>query len=184
MAVAVRDRCLRVWAAGAVAMVHAWDPEVLVIGGGVMRNAGAVLPAIEAHVHRARVDALGRGRGTRRGAGRRGRAPRRGAASRGSLRDPDGEAGQLRQGPFHAGGAGRRLRGRLDLDHVERLEGLRSRRRCVVAVECYPGVHVDEVKKAFGEGLRPALVVDARQAFKDPAEVERLDTNKARLRFY
>ncbi len=52
VAVSVRDRCLRVWAAGAVAMIHAWDPEVLVIGGGVMRNAGAVLPAIEAHVHR------------------------------------------------------------------------------------------------------------------------------------
>jgi glucokinase len=52
VAVAVRDRCLRVWAAGAVAMIHAWDPEVLVIGGGVMRDAGAVLPAIEAHVRR------------------------------------------------------------------------------------------------------------------------------------
>jgi glucokinase len=52
VAAAVRDRCLRVWAAGAVAMIHAWDPEVLVIGGGVMRNAGAVLPAIEAHVRR------------------------------------------------------------------------------------------------------------------------------------
>lgn len=51
VALEVRDRCLRVWAAGAVAMIHAWDPEVLVIGGGVMRNA-AVLPAIEAHVHR------------------------------------------------------------------------------------------------------------------------------------
>jgi glucokinase len=51
VATAVRDRCLRVWAAGAVAMVHAWDPEVLVIGGGVMRDGGAVLPAIEAHVH-------------------------------------------------------------------------------------------------------------------------------------
>jgi glucokinase len=52
VAAAVRDRCLRVWAAGAVAMIHAWDPEVLVIGGGVMRDAGAVLPAIEAHVRR------------------------------------------------------------------------------------------------------------------------------------
>ena len=52
VAVAVRDRCLRVWAAGAVSMVHAWDPEVLVIGGGVMRNAAAVLPFIEEHVHR------------------------------------------------------------------------------------------------------------------------------------
>jgi glucokinase len=52
VASAVRDRCLRVWAAGAVAMIHAWDPEVLVIGGGVMREAGTVLPAIAAHVSR------------------------------------------------------------------------------------------------------------------------------------
>jgi glucokinase len=51
VAVAARDRCLEVWAAGAVAMVHAWDPEVLVVGGGVMRRAGEVLPAIEARVH-------------------------------------------------------------------------------------------------------------------------------------
>jgi glucokinase len=49
---AVRERCLRVWAAGAVSMVHAWDPERLVVGGGVMRSAALVLPAIEAHVHR------------------------------------------------------------------------------------------------------------------------------------
>jgi glucokinase len=35
-----------------VAMIHAWDPEVLVIGGGVMREAGTVLPAIETHVRR------------------------------------------------------------------------------------------------------------------------------------
>jgi glucokinase len=33
-------------------MVHAWDPEVLLVGGGVMRNAVAVLPTIEAHVQR------------------------------------------------------------------------------------------------------------------------------------
>jgi mannose-6-phosphate isomerase class I len=55
-----------------------------------------------------------------------------------------------------------------------RLQGLRSRRRCVVAVECYPGVQVDEVRRAFGEGLRPALVVDARQAYRDAAEIERM----------
>jgi mannose-6-phosphate isomerase class I len=57
---------------------------------------------------------------------------------------------------------------------VERLQGLRSRRRCVLTVECYPGVHVDEVRRAFSEGLRPVLVVDVRQAYKDGAEIERL----------
>ena len=57
---------------------------------------------------------------------------------------------------------------------LERLQGLRSRSRCVLAVECYPGVHVDEVRRVLTDGLRPALVVDARQAYKDAAEVERL----------
>ena len=57
---------------------------------------------------------------------------------------------------------------------VERLAGLRTRRRCVLVVECYPGVDVEGVRKALTEGLRPRLVVDARQAFKDPAEIERL----------
>jgi hypothetical protein len=57
---------------------------------------------------------------------------------------------------------------------AERLGGLRTRRRCVLVVECYPGVDVDGVRRALTEGLRPVLVVDARQAFKDPAEVERM----------
>jgi len=51
VAVAARDRCLEVWAAGAVSMVHAWDPEVLVVGGGVMRRGPEVLPGIERRVH-------------------------------------------------------------------------------------------------------------------------------------
>ena len=50
VAVALRDRCLRMWSAAAVSMVHAWDPELLVVGGGVMARAAEVLPAIAAHV--------------------------------------------------------------------------------------------------------------------------------------
>lgn len=47
----VLDRCLKIWATDAVAMIHAYDPELLVIGGGVMKSAEVILPAIEAHVH-------------------------------------------------------------------------------------------------------------------------------------
>jgi mannose-6-phosphate isomerase class I len=57
---------------------------------------------------------------------------------------------------------------------TDRLEGLRSRARCVVVVECYPGVRVDEVRRAFTEGLAPTLVVDARQAYRHASDVERL----------
>ena len=51
VAIEVRDRCLKIWAADAVAMIHAYDPELLVIGGGVMKSADVILPAIERHVH-------------------------------------------------------------------------------------------------------------------------------------
>jgi glucokinase len=50
VAVAIRDRCLRVWAAGAVGLIHAYDPEKIVIGGGVMCSAHVIIPAIQDHV--------------------------------------------------------------------------------------------------------------------------------------
>ena len=48
----IRDRSLKIWAADAVALIHAYDPEILVIGGGIMKSAEVILPAIESHVHR------------------------------------------------------------------------------------------------------------------------------------
>jgi len=50
VAMAVRDRCLNVWAADAVTLVHAYDPEIVVIGGGVMESAEAIIPYIESYV--------------------------------------------------------------------------------------------------------------------------------------
>src|SRR2546430_7846331 len=49
---AVRDACIEVWAAGAVSMVHAYDPEVLILGGGVMNSAQEILPAMSEYIHR------------------------------------------------------------------------------------------------------------------------------------
>jgi glucokinase len=51
VAAEIRDRCLDIWGAGAVSMVHAWDPEIVVVGGGVARHS-AVVPAIGRHVRR------------------------------------------------------------------------------------------------------------------------------------
>jgi len=50
-AIAIRDRCLNVWAADAVGLVHAYDPEMVVIGGGVMKSADIIIPYIESYVH-------------------------------------------------------------------------------------------------------------------------------------
>jgi glucokinase len=52
VAVAVRDHCLRVWSANAVALIHAYDPQILVYGGGVMRSASSILPSIQEYVAR------------------------------------------------------------------------------------------------------------------------------------
>jgi glucokinase len=52
VAIVVRDRCLAVWSSMAVGLVHAYDPDLFVIGGGVMKRAEEILPPIQAYVHR------------------------------------------------------------------------------------------------------------------------------------
>jgi glucokinase len=50
-AMAARDRCLTVWAAGAVGLIHSFDPDALVVGGAVMKSADQILPFLEEYVH-------------------------------------------------------------------------------------------------------------------------------------
>jgi glucokinase len=50
VATAVRDRCLHVWACGTVGLIHAYGPELVVIGGGVMRSGDIILPYIRDYV--------------------------------------------------------------------------------------------------------------------------------------
>jgi glucokinase len=51
VAVEILDYCLKVWATGAVGLIHAYDPERIVMGGGVMRSAGIILPYIQTYVN-------------------------------------------------------------------------------------------------------------------------------------
>ncbi|MGB6431745.1 MAG: ROK family protein [Candidatus Acidiferrales bacterium] len=48
----VQTRCLQVWAADAVGLIHSFDPEILIIGGGVMNSAEIVVPFVQQHVSR------------------------------------------------------------------------------------------------------------------------------------
>lgn len=50
LAVELRDHCLNVWSAAAINLIHAYDPEILIIGGGVMASAGTILPYIESRI--------------------------------------------------------------------------------------------------------------------------------------
>jgi glucokinase len=48
----VRDHCLKVWSAGIVGLIHAYDPSVVVLGGGVMASADQVIPAVSSYIER------------------------------------------------------------------------------------------------------------------------------------
>jgi glucokinase len=52
-AVAICNRCMDVWAAGIVSYIHAYDPEIVILGGGVMQSGDIILPGLQE-----RVDAL------------------------------------------------------------------------------------------------------------------------------
>lgn len=51
-AVALRDHSLLVWSSLAVNLIHAYDPEVLILGGGMMASADVILPAVREYVRR------------------------------------------------------------------------------------------------------------------------------------
>jgi glucokinase len=46
----IQNRCLAIWAATAVGMVHAFDPEMIIFGGGVMKSADLIVPHVQQHV--------------------------------------------------------------------------------------------------------------------------------------
>ncbi|SDC93984.1 ROK family protein [Glycomyces harbinensis] len=49
-AAALRDRAIRAWGATAVSLCHAYDPEVVILSGGILRAGAAVAAPVEAYV--------------------------------------------------------------------------------------------------------------------------------------
>lgn len=49
---ALLDHSVRVWGSLAVNLVHAYDPEIVVLGGGIMASADVILPAVREYVLR------------------------------------------------------------------------------------------------------------------------------------
>ncbi len=47
------DSCVKAWAAGSVALIHAYDPDYVIIGGGVIEGAAdEILPHVQEHVNK------------------------------------------------------------------------------------------------------------------------------------
>jgi glucokinase len=51
-ALRLREHSVLVWSVLAVNLIHAYDPEALILGGGIMASADAILPAIRSYVSR------------------------------------------------------------------------------------------------------------------------------------
>jgi len=51
LAMRLRDQCIDVWGACAVNLIHAYDPEILIIGGGVMASADYIIPHLQNKVN-------------------------------------------------------------------------------------------------------------------------------------
>jgi len=47
----VLDHCLSAWAAGIITMIHAFDPEMIIISGGIMKSSAIILPALQKKVN-------------------------------------------------------------------------------------------------------------------------------------
>ncbi len=51
-AVKLRDHSLLVWSTLAVNLIHAYDPELVILGGGIMASADVILPVVRKYVAR------------------------------------------------------------------------------------------------------------------------------------
>jgi glucokinase len=51
VALEVLDHCISAWSAAIINMIHAFDPEMIILGGGIMKSANIILPALQKKVH-------------------------------------------------------------------------------------------------------------------------------------
>jgi len=49
-ALLLRNECLDVWSAAIITFIHAYDPEMVILGGGIMNSAGIIMPYLEKRV--------------------------------------------------------------------------------------------------------------------------------------
>ena len=46
----VLNHCISAWAAGIITMIHAFDPERIILSGGIMKSSAVILPALQEKV--------------------------------------------------------------------------------------------------------------------------------------
>ena len=51
-ALTVRNNCMDVWAAAIITYIHAYDPEIVILGGGIMKSSNIIIPYLKERVDR------------------------------------------------------------------------------------------------------------------------------------
>ncbi len=46
----VLDHCFSIWSSGIISMIHAFDPEVIILSGGIMKSAPVILPELQKRI--------------------------------------------------------------------------------------------------------------------------------------
>lgn len=52
VAIEIKQHCLDVWAAGVISYIHAYDPEMVILGGGILNSAAEIIPHIREKVNK------------------------------------------------------------------------------------------------------------------------------------
>ena len=47
----ILDHCFSVWSAGIITMIHAFDPEKIIISGGIMKSGSVILPELQCRIN-------------------------------------------------------------------------------------------------------------------------------------
>lgn len=60
IAIKIRDHSIQVWAALITSLIHAYDPEIVILGGGVMESHEEIIEPLREIVHRSTWNVLGK----------------------------------------------------------------------------------------------------------------------------
>jgi glucokinase len=47
LATRIKYECMNIWSAGIINLIHAYDPEIVVLGGGILNSKEEIIPYIQ-----------------------------------------------------------------------------------------------------------------------------------------
>jgi len=51
LALEILDHCCSVWSSGIISMIHAFDPEIIILSGGIMKSAALFLSELQRRIN-------------------------------------------------------------------------------------------------------------------------------------